>query len=823
MNRACVWLAALPAVLFPQPAAFPAPDDPSAWTIYITNDNCPDYTWGFTEEQTRQAFADIVRAHLDEMNRTDGLAPECRDRYNMAVTQEALCFVERYPDRKDELIRRIKEGRVFVSPYVCNTLWAMQSVEGSIRSLYPARRLEREWGISMEVAEHIEEPSLPWGTASILAGCGVRWLSNPFYGYDSTFKGLKNPPLFIYEGPDGSHIRVVMDPWASLKASYAQGSHLLRDTKTILNEWLPHYSQLGAAYPIRAILASGTHGDINPGSGRRAREFADGIVAYNAGEGAHPKLVNATLPQFCKAVDEAEARSPFLRTIRGSFGHSWDLWPVSLAKYVAGMREGERAFLAAEALLAVVAQRQPKAAEATRADRERAEWCWAMLADHAWNGTDDKNKRHNAALRRQWSEELNALSKKLIERGWGGIGLRPNDRAVTIFNSLSIPRRDIVRIEVPAGVDSVFADGTSLTALAAQIVEEDGRRILYFVSPIVPGFGFARLELRATGNGTPEPPRQMEKATGHRGFSGDNAGTLFKTVYFDGQEHNLTDGKMERVAAGPVFSRWKTTGVAAGIRVTCFMTTYSGLDRVDFDQRIHKPVTTVQERFCHVFPEVRKDAVVRIETPGVVIRPRPQPEGDLLPGADARRFAVQGFVDASSPDGPGVTIAPLDAYALRLDLERLTFEALGNDQNYREVSKDQNGETEFRFRYSMRAHARPYDNAETFAWSRSVATPLLATLGSVDSQPANPPVVVDPARAVATCLKPADGEASGGLILRLWETAGQSGPLAVGVAGFRRAVRADLLERDLGPLPIRNGQVIIDLPASGFAALRLVP
>ena len=35
-----------------------------AWTIYITNDNCPDYTWGFNEQQTRQAFADIVKAAL---------------------------------------------------------------------------------------------------------------------------------------------------------------------------------------------------------------------------------------------------------------------------------------------------------------------------------------------------------------------------------------------------------------------------------------------------------------------------------------------------------------------------------------------------------------------------------------------------------------------------------------------------------------------------------------------------------------------------------------------------------------------------------------
>ena len=49
-----------------------APSDPSQWTIYITNDNCPDYTWGYGEEQTRRAMADLVAAHLDAMRRTDG-------------------------------------------------------------------------------------------------------------------------------------------------------------------------------------------------------------------------------------------------------------------------------------------------------------------------------------------------------------------------------------------------------------------------------------------------------------------------------------------------------------------------------------------------------------------------------------------------------------------------------------------------------------------------------------------------------------------------------------------------------------------------------
>ena len=47
---------------------------------------------------------------------------------------------------------QLREGRLYLSPFLCNTLWGFQSAEGVIRSLYPALRLSRQWGIPLEVA-----------------------------------------------------------------------------------------------------------------------------------------------------------------------------------------------------------------------------------------------------------------------------------------------------------------------------------------------------------------------------------------------------------------------------------------------------------------------------------------------------------------------------------------------------------------------------------------------------------------------------------------------------------------------------------------------
>lgn len=847
MERICTFLLVCLVLLSPGPGAAQEPRSPSNWTIFITNFTCPDYTWGFSAEQTRQSFADLVRAHLDEMSRTDNEPRENQDHYNLAVTQEALCFVERYPDRKDELIRRIKEGRICVSPFLDNSLWGFQSVEGAIRTLYPARRLEREWGIPIDIANHIELPSLPWGAASILAGCGVRWLLVPFLDYDSTFAGLTNPPLFVLEGPDGERIRVHMDSWAAHRGSYAQGAMLLKTPQLISREWLPHYEGLGNGYPVRVILASGTHGDYSPTSWNQARGFADAIASYNHQAGAHPKLVNAALPQFFQAIDAAEQKSPFLPTVRGSFGNSWELWPVCLAKYVSDMREGERKVLAAETLLALAARQSPELLRTTRGEREQAEWSWAMLADHAWNGTDETNRKVNAELRRNWSAELLRLSADLMQKGWAALGLQRSDRYVAIFNSLGSPRSDLASLEAPQGIAGIAA-GSSI--LASQVVEEDGRQMLYFLSPRVEGFSLQALKFKADISGNSKGGRLqagrtelespyyrlkvdertggvcslIHKATGTELVSGNGGHTLGQTIYFDGEEHALSDARSEVVAAGPLLARLRITGTVAGIKVVTLVTVYSALDRVDLETRIHKPVTTQEQRLTQVFPVMRPGARMQIETAGAVIRPELRPEGDLLPGADTRRFAIQGFVDVSFPDGAGVTIAPLDSYALRQDLGPVTFENLGNDQNYKEVIRDQDGIVDFRFRYSLRAYSGGFDSAKAFEWSRSVATPLLAVLGRLPEQWAvSPPLELDSRRVIATALKPADDPSAGGTILRIWEVAGLPGPVNVRVGGFKRAIRTDLLERNLEELPVVNGRVSLGLRAHGFSAVRLLP
>ena len=81
-------------------------------------------------------------------------------------------------------------------------------------------------------------------------------------------------------------------------------------------------------------------------------------------------------------------------------------------------------------------------------------------------------------------------------RGWSAAGIKPSPDHLTLFNSLSIARREAVGVEVQEGVSAVLADGRELPC---QVVQEDGKEKLYFVTPDVPGFSSRRFTCSISG------------------------------------------------------------------------------------------------------------------------------------------------------------------------------------------------------------------------------------------------------------------------------------------------------------------------------------
>ena len=380
-------------------------------------------------------------------------------------------------------------------------------------------------------------------------------------------------------------------------------------------------------------------------------------------------------------------------------------------------------------------------------------------------------------------------------------------------------------------------------ALPSQLVLEDEQPVLYFVPPRLGGLLDDDAGPRLGGPAVPTPlvatPTSLEgpyyrltvdprtgglaslvhKPTG-RELVVAGPRTLGQTVYFDGKEAEVAGVESAVETIGPVLARLHVSYRTGPAETDLFVTLYAHVDRVDLDYRVRKQPVAVEERLVHVFPVVAPGATVRLDTTGAVVRPRLAPEGDLVRGGNTRRFAIQGFVDASGPGG-GVTVATRDAFLLRNDLEPLSFEALGNDQNFKEVTKDQGGATDFRFallaagaRRGLRrgggVRVEPLGGDADRGGSRPALparrprgppwTPR-ARSSSPSSRPTTRPSA---ASSFDSARPPAEADRS------------RSRPVAA-----KRAVRLDLLERERGELPIADGTLQLDLPAHGFAAVRL--
>lgn len=366
-------------------------------------DACSDVTWGWTLKDTKTNWVNLVRAHLDRLGADPGHA------YNCSVLGEFLWFAEAEPQRRAEAIEAIRSGRLYVSPFLNNTLYGWQSIESQWRSLWHARRLEVETGLDLfAVGQHIEIPSLSWCAAEVCAASGLRWLNVPYLSYEGVFAGIECPPIFEYESPSGRRLEVILDRFACTTGAYWQGAHVCHSPEN-LNTWVQHYQQQGSRYPWKALLASGMHSDTLADSWKNVDKLCEQV---EEADGLRPD-VEVRRSTYSAFVSDLESDPHPLDGVRGDFGCSWEGWLVSLAQLNSDAREIERRLLSAEARLAAASASEPSLTSWARELRPRTIWLHAMLADHAWNGCNDENRRENHRIRRAWVDELAEIASMI--------------------------------------------------------------------------------------------------------------------------------------------------------------------------------------------------------------------------------------------------------------------------------------------------------------------------------------------------------------------------------------------------------------------------
>jgi alpha-mannosidase len=852
------------------------------WTVYLLSDVCTDYTWVYDSVEAVHvddaAITDAEIAVAGEM--IDG--PEAnRNHYNFVHAREVEFYLEQYPDRAESLFDRIRDGTLTLNPIFNMCLTGDVSLEEMIRQFYPAWSWARQHGadvvhpLDIGYANHQETPTIAWAMATVLAGSGVDHLVKSILPYECPWtERLEEPPVFAWEGPDGSRVLV---RWRN--GDYVEGNFVLRDVRAtntaIHDDIIPRYEGLGGRYPFDAIALVGCYGDLAPHSKELPAKKAATIAAYNAQGWAYPKLVNASHKQFWDSVDaQIEACDIQVPVYRGDYGTSWEAWPACLAYDFAAWRRAQEWAGTADKLAALIS-RLDGAWYVTQRDLLSAGWrSLIYLADHAWNGANDANRVLNASLRRGWQEAANRAFDAVVDAGLAALGRHvPTDgeRRIAVFNGLGWPRTGLARVSgVEAG--SYLVDLDTGEPVPGQAVQEDGQSILYLEARDVPGVGYRVFAVRSNDH-SPQPVgwgwksgdcklegpfyaveispvtggivSLYDKVRGRELVDPDSPYHLNQCLYLsDGVEHTVRMASVEIGPCGSVFGQLIVRTALKNTSVRSTITLYTGLDRVDIRNEVEKLPTTEKQELDFAFPFWVPGRQYRFEAPGCIVTPG----AGQRPGASQAVIAVRHFVDVFN-DEFGVTLSQADSGLIEFGHRTTTEDPLEPDPDnstvltlamencidWHEAIRDQAGVSHFVFRYSLRGHGGGFDPvaAMRFGWEDNnelLAIPLPGDQRAPDrSLPesdlpsgAHGFLDVTPDNVILTAFKVAEDD---GLIVRLWECAGRDTTATVRVSGIgtlRAARRTDLLERDGEPLTVVDGAITVPVRAGGLATVRLL-
>lgn len=305
-------------------------------------------------------------------------------------------------------------------------------------------------------------------------------------------------------------------------------------------------------------------------------------------------------------------------------------------------------------------------------------------------------------------------------------------------------------------------------------------------------------------------------------------------------------------------------GTTYNTTVETRITLYSGIKRIDIENRVEKIPSVEPQEIHFVFPFDVPGGRLHYDSPGAILRPEEiSAGGDHLPGSGRQIYSVTSFTDLSN-DEYGVTLANVDSMLMQFGRRTLReypldpgvpgsmMLSLVMTNKQPEMRQNQAGNKDFTFRYSILPHHGPYKAIDCYRFGAELNTPALCvpvadghfdggsvnkhsgadehsyaiddtfSSGDAVSGAVNQYIALDRDDIVISAFKPAEFEPDF-LLLRLRDVGGAGGRVKVRLRGGRaacEAYEADIVERSVAKADYADGAFAIDVPALGYASLK---
>ena len=624
------------------------------------------------------------------------------------------------PQRKRQILQAFKDGRFVVHGLPFTTHTELLEPEDLVRGLGFASRLARDAGLALpRDAKMTDVPCHSWILPTLLKHAGIDFLH---LGCNSASSSPEVPPLFWWEGPDGSRV-------LTMYTASGYGTGLVPPKDWPYNTWL-------------ALQHTGdNHGPPTP-------EEVKKLLTEAAQKLAGVKVRIGRLSDFADAIVAEKAEVP---VVRGDMPDTWIHGPMcdpAGARIARNLRPALGSAESLNALLRIWGVTVPDATSAFAEAHENSllygehtwggalSWVTAYGKKLKWNYGDpwkaDRTAGRFKKLEASWAEHTAYIEKArdlvtpILDRGMQVLAqaTSPEGKRVVVFNPLPWKRDGIVHVK---------SGGTGILSLkpaeggTAVPVTQDGDA-LYFVARDIPALGYRTFIpaeaatstdlLRSAAQAgvieneslkvTLDPKRGgirsvLDKRTGRELVDQSSSYLLGQYLYerFDTEQvaayttayvKNRSDWAMaelgkpamppandvpyERVLAQPdkirigqspmsvVATMQCDPSAALAHAVTISAMLYAGQPYLDLEVTVHdKPADNWPEAGWVCLPLNAEKPQFRLGRLGGIA----DPTRDFVRGSNHDLQAVHTGLTVADADGPGVGICPLDSPLVSLD------------------------------------------------------------------------------------------------------------------------------------------------------------
>ncbi len=467
------------------------------WSVYLFHHSHTDI--GYTELQTRvaQNHVDYLDSVIDYCEQTDGYPDDARFRWNIEVSWALQNFIRQKPEaRVRRLAELIKAGRVELSGLYLNQSDGF-SHEELIRSVDLALEYARTYGFDVRCAMNNDVTGFSWALPQVFAQAGIRYFAT---GINETRSRapLRRPNAFWWESPDGSRI-LHWNGEHYLFGNYELQLHEpLATSAPKVGDYLAKLQARGD-YPYDIIafnIGAWTTDNCPPG-----RALSDRVKEWNE-RYLSPRLRLATMSEFFGRMEKSYGPKIPVHKL------GWpDYWTdgVGSTSFETGLnRLTHSDLVSAEKISALAAKldlakafRFPK--DAIREAHEKA----TLYDEHTWGAYNSIDEPWSELARGQWAVkssfayEGREASRTLLRRGaeaLAGLIGADGEFELAVFNPLSWPRTDAVRVALPAGPLREAKGGLRVidrrtgSGAKFQMLGDDA---LLLLAPNIPSMGYA--------------------------------------------------------------------------------------------------------------------------------------------------------------------------------------------------------------------------------------------------------------------------------------------------------------------------------------------